>query len=254
MPEDLPDDLKDVPEAGRKLARRKSDDLARLRQTGKWRIAVRHYLASISFADTLVGRVLDALDKSPAAQDTIVVLWSDHGWHLGEKGHWHKRTLWEEATRVPFVIAAPGVGMAGQRCRQPVSLVDIFPTLIELCGLPRVGKLDGISLVPWLLKPDKARERPAITIEESGHVAVRTTRYRVIRYTTGQWEVYDHRNDPDERTNLARDPGHTSAIREARQWIPPAPASPADSKKAFVFDHEKFTWKHKKSGRVTKGR
>ena len=254
VPEDLPDDLKDVPEAGRKLARRKSDDLARLRQTGKWKIAIRHYLASISFADALVGRVLNALDKSPAARDTIVVLWSDHGWHLGEKGHWHKRTLWEESTRVPFIIVAPGFGMAGQRCTQPVSLVDIFPTLIELCGLPRAGKLDGISLVPWLVEPDKVRERPAITIEESGHVAVRTTRYRVIRYTTGQWEVYDHHNDPEERTNLARDPGHTSAIRGARQWIPPAPASPADPKKAFVFDHEKFTWKHKKSGRVIKGR
>jgi len=144
--------------------------------------------------------------------------------------------------------------MAGQRCTQPVSMVDIFPTLIELCDLPPAGKLDGISLVPWLLEPDKARERPAITIEESGHVAIRTTRYRVIRYTTGQWEVYDHLNDPEERRNLAHDPEHMSAIREARQWIPPAPASPADSKKAFVFDHEKFTWRHKKSGRVIKGR
>ena len=254
VPEDLPDDLKDVPEAGRKLARRKSEDLSRLRKTDRWRTAIRHYLASISFADALVGRVLDALDKSPAAEDTIIVLWSDHGWHLGEKGHWHKRTLWEEATRVPFLIAAPGIGEPGQRCSQPVSLVDIFPTLIELCGLPRVKKLDGISLVPWLHEPGRTRKRPAITIEESGHVAVRGMHYRVIRYTTGQWEVYDHRNDPEERTNLAMNPSHTSAIEEAKRWIPLAPASPADSKRAFLFDHGKFMWTHKKSGQVIKGK
>ena len=214
----------------------------------------RAVISTFFYYDRGVRRVLDALDKSPAAEDTIIVLWSDHGWHLGEKGHWHKRTLWEEATRVPFLIAAPGTGQPGQRCLQPVSLVDIFPTLIELCGLPRVKKLDGISLVPWLHEPGKTRKRPAITIEESGHVAIRGMHYRVIRYTTGQWEVYDHRNDPGERTNLAMDPSHTSTIEEARQWIPAAPASPADSKGAFLFDHRKFTWTHKKNGQVIKGK
>ena len=236
------------------LANRKGGDLSRLRKAGKWRTAIRHYLASISFADALVGRVLTALKNSVANQDTIVVLWSDHGWHLGEKGHWHKRTLWEEATRIPFLISTPGTGKPGQRCTEAVSLVDLFPTLIELCDLPPLKHLDGLSLVPWLHDPAKPRKQPAITIEESGHVAIRTSRYRAIRYTSGEWELYDHQNDPREHTNLANHPANEHLLKEAKKWIPPSPAAPAMSKKAFHFDHKSFTWTHKKTGRVIKGK
>ncbi len=254
LPPARDNDLADIPPPGRELAHRKSGDLSRIREAGKWRTAVQHYLASISFADALVGRVLTALEQSPAAGNTIIVLWSDHGWHLGEKGHWHKRTLWEEATRVPFIVVAPGVGKSSQRCAQAVSLVDIFPTLIELCSLPSLESLDGISLVPWLLDPDRERKRPAITIEESGHVAIRTGRYRAIYYKTGERELYDHQSDPNEWNNLAGDPAHAATLSDSSRWIPSLRKPAAYSKKAFVFDHERFTWKHKKSGRLTKGK
>ena len=253
LPEPNPDDLADVPVPGRKLALRKSGDLARLRETGKWRTAVQHYLASITFADAQIGRILDALARSPAAQNTVIVLWSDHGWHLGEKGHWHKRTLWEEATRVPFIIVAPNAGKANQRCAQAVSLIDIFPTLIELCGLPPVAGLDGISLVPWLMDPAKERTRPAITVGENGHLAVRTTRYRLIQYTSTERELYDHQTDPNEWRNLAGTANATRGVQNALRWLPKVSARPAATKKSFEFDPGEFSFKHKKTGAVTRG-
>ena len=254
IPKNIPEDLNDIPSPGRKLAKKKSGDLRRIRETGRWPTAIQHYLASISFADALVGRVLDSLRKSTASDNTVIVLWSDHGWHLGEKGHWHKRTLWEEATRVPLIISTPKVGGLNQRCAQPVSLVDIFPTLIELCHLSPVSNLDGISLVPWLMDPAKTREHPALTIEESGHISVRTLHHRAIHYTSGEWELYDHRSDPKERTNLAKDPRHKELIKSARKWIPQTPSQPVATKKAFIFDHHNFTWTHKKTGKIIKGK
>ena len=120
---------------------------------------MRAYLASISFADAQIGRVVDALDSSAHARNTVVVLWSDHGWHLGEKNHWHKSTLWEVATRVPLIVSAPGHRPGV--CARPVSLVDLFPTLIELCGLRRIAAHDGESLAPLLRDPTTER-RPAV--------------------------------------------------------------------------------------------
>ncbi len=254
VPENIPEDLNDIPRPGRKLAEKKSADLQRIRETGRWRTAIQHYLASISFADALVGRVLDSLRKSNAAGNTVIVLWSDHGWHLGEKGHWHKRTLWEESTRVPLIISAPEIGNMSQRCAQPVSLVDIFPTLIELCQLPPIDNLDGVSLVPWLEDPVKTRERPALTVEESGHISVRSRHHRAIHYTTGEWELYDHRSDPSERTNIAKDPKYAELIKAARDWLPKNPSQPVATKKAFIFDHSNFTWTRKKNGKIIRGK
>ena len=254
VPENIPEDLNDIPRPGRKLAEKKSGDLQKIRETGRWRTAIQHYLASISFADALVGRVLDSLTKSNAAGNTVIVLWSDHGWHLGEKGHWHKRTLWEEATRVPLIFSAPEIGDMNQRCAQPVSLVDIFPTLIELCQLPPIDNLDGISLVPWLMNTAKIRERPALTVEESGHISVRTLHHRAIHYTTGEWELYDHRSDPNERTNIAKDPKYEELIKAARSWLPKNPSHPVATKKDFIFDHRNFTWTRKKNGRIIRGK
>ncbi|MFP6875846.1 MAG: sulfatase [Roseibacillus sp.] len=265
VPENKPNDLADVPAPGRKLALRKAEDLARIRKADKWQTAVRHYLASISFADAQVGRVLDTLDKSPAARNTIIVLWSDHGWHLGEKGHWHKRTLWEEATRVPFIVVAPGVGQAAQRCNQAVSLIDIYPTLIELCDLPAVDNLDGLSLAPWMRDPNKKRARPAVIIEEAGHVAIRTGRYRYIRYKNGEEELYDHETDPNEWNNLVAlegredgavlgKHGYAHLVRQLAKWIPAAPAKPALTKRAFQFDPNTYTFTNKKTGQLTQGK
>ena len=162
-----------------------------------------HHTAGITFADAQFGRLLDALKASDYADNTIVVFWSDHGWHLGEKRHWHKMTLWEEATRVPFLIAAPGVAKAGGRCERPVSLVDIYPTLIDLCRLTPKPELDGQSLAPLLRDPGAKRGRPAVTAYRRGQCAVRSQRWRYIRYADGGEELYDHAADPNEWTNLA---------------------------------------------------
>ncbi|MHC5058919.1 MAG: sulfatase-like hydrolase/transferase, partial [Planctomycetota bacterium] len=117
---------------------------SKLREFGEWKRAIRAYQACISFSDTQVGRLLDQLEQSPYTDNTIIVLWSDHGYHLGEKDHWHKRTLWERSTRIPFIVVAPGIAKPGTRCDRPVNLVDLYPTLLELAGLPEYEPKWGI--------------------------------------------------------------------------------------------------------------
>jgi arylsulfatase A-like enzyme len=162
---------------------------------------------------------VDALRTSPHAKNTYVVLWSDHGFHLGEKKHWAKRTLWEESTRVPLLISGPGIS-PGTPCEQSVSLIDIYPTLIDLCGLPTNKKLEGVSLVPQLEDSKTERERPAITSSYFGNHAVRSQSWRLIAYEDGAEELYDHRSDPNEFHNLADDPRHKSIKNKLRQWLP----------------------------------
>ena len=177
------------------------------------------YLASISFVDHCVGIVLDALESSPHAKDTIVVLWSDHGFHLGEKQHWAKRTLWEESTRVPLLITGPGID-PGQHCKEAVSLIDIYPTLLELCDLPTASHLEGVSVVPQLQAPSTPRAHPAITSSYYGNHSVRTRDWRLISYEDGSEELYDHRVDPDEFNNLANLPQHKAMRDKLKAWIP----------------------------------
>jgi arylsulfatase A-like enzyme len=181
---------------------------------------VRGYLASISFADAQVGRLLDALDASPHAANTIIVLWSDHGMHIGEKEHWEKFTLWEESSRVPLIIVAPGITKAGTRCSQPVSLLDVFPTLNELCGVAQHSQLEGQSLVPLLRDPGAHRARPAITTWGQNNHAVRDQRYRYIRMSNGEIELYDHQTDPDEFTNIANRPEAAAVIDRLEAFLP----------------------------------
>jgi arylsulfatase A-like enzyme len=186
----------------------------------EWKPAVQAYLASISFCDAMLGRVLDALDAGPNARDTIIVFWSDHGYHLGEKGHWHKRTLWERSTRVPLIIVAPGVTRAGTRCARPVSLLDLYPTLADLCDLPKRAELEGQSLRALLKNPKATWIRPAVVTWQKGNHAVRSDRWRYIRYRTGEEELYDHQNDPNEWNNLAHDPKRTAIRNELAKWLP----------------------------------
>lgn len=190
-----------------------------VKQAGKWRELVRAYYASVSFADMCVGTVMAGLDAGPNKDNTIVVLWSDHGFHLGEKQHLAKRTLWEESTRVPFLIAGPGI-KAGANCREAVSLLDVYPTLVELCGLPANPHNEGLSVMPQLRDPDAGRERPALTSSYYGNHAVRTRDWRYIRYADGAEELYDHRNDPMEFTNLARSASQREVIADLRRWLP----------------------------------
>jgi arylsulfatase A-like enzyme len=189
-----------------------------LKSHNEWRHLVRSYLACISFADAQIGRVLDALDASGKADNTIVVLWSDHGWHLGEKGMTGKLTLWERSTRVALMFAGPGV--AKGKCVRPAELLDIFPTLAEMCGLTAPANLEGHSLTPQLRDPNAPREFPAITTQNLDNTSIRTERFRYIRYFDGSEELYDHENDPNEWTNLALDPKHANTKAELAKWLP----------------------------------
>ncbi len=221
------DDLDDVPKVGKWLALR-SGDHKRILEAGKYRQAVQAYLACIAFADAQVGRVLDALDASPHAKNTVIVLWSDHGWHLGQKHHWRKFALWEESTRNVFAMVAPGVTKPGTRCERVVSLLDVYPTLIDVCGLPKRAGLEGQSLVPLMKNPSMKWDRPALTTYLRGNHALRDERWRYIRYNDGGEELYDHQNDPHEWTNLAEKAEFASVKKRLAAWLPKtdAPDSP----------------------------
>lgn len=186
---------------------------------GQWEHAVQSYLASVTFADHCVGRVLDALEQGPHADNTIVVLFSDHGFHLGEKERWAKRSLWEDGTRVPLVIAAPGFA-SGQRSDRPAELLDVFPTLLELAGLDADPEQEGQSLVPLLKDPARPWDHCAITSFGPGNYSVRSTRYRYIQYHDGSAEFYDHESDPHEWHNLVEEPPLQEIIAAHRRKVP----------------------------------
>lgn len=185
----------------------------------QWKPAVQAFLASTSFTDAQVGRMLAAIDKSKYSQNTIVVLFSDHGFHLGEKQRWAKQSLWERSTHVPFIICRPGQ-TEGQRCSRPVELLSIYPTLLELCGLPPREDLEGVSLLPLLENPEAEWDHPAITTYHRNNHAVRSEHFRYIRYADGSEELYDHRDDPREWNNLAGDAKYADLIKKHAKWLP----------------------------------
>ncbi|HKQ49975.1 MAG TPA: sulfatase [Phycisphaerae bacterium] len=206
-----------------------------LRTNNAWDDAVRAYYAGVSFTDTQIGVILDALDNGPHAANTIVVLVSDNGYHLGEKLLWGKYTLWEESCRVPLIIAGPGVSAVNQPCNRAVSLLDLYPTLLELTGLPPYAGLEGASLVPLLADPEAAFDHPAITTLGTTGQTVRTDRWRLIRYANGGTELYDHDVDPHEWTNLAEDPGHAQIRAELLALLPEvAPTTKAPPRTLLV--------------------
>lgn len=233
LPKVKADDLDDVPPIGRQMAKPDGDH-RRVLETNNWEKAVQGYLASITFADTCVGRVLDALDASGQADRTIIVLWGDHGWHLGEKLHWRKFSLWEEATRVPLVIVAPGTTRQKTRCERTVSLIDLYATLVDLCGSTPPKTVEGRNITPLLKDPSASWDYPVVTTHGRGNHAVRSERWRYIRYNDGTEELYDHENDPMEWTNLAGKPEHESVKKRLAVWLPKtdAPDAPSDRKGA----------------------
>jgi arylsulfatase A-like enzyme len=211
-----------------------------LREAGEWKSLVRAYLASTSFMDSQVGRVLDALEATGRGDETVVVLWSDHGWHLGEKLITGKNTLWERSTHVPLVFAGPGV-VRGARCAEPVELLDIFPTLLDLCRLPPRDDLEGHSLLPQLRDPEAERPWPAITTHNQGNHAIRTAEWRYIRYADGSEELYHLKSDPREWTNLAGDAKYADVKRELAKWIPKVSAPPVPGSKHRVLTYNPAT-------------
>ena len=215
LPKVIDNDLDDIPPFGLRLAREVLEishdrdvaatggDHANVLKYDQWEAAVQGYLASISFADAQVGRVLDALENSPHADNTIVVLWGDHGWHLGQKEHWRKHTLWEDGLRTTLVISAPGVSARNARSDRTVSLLDLYPTLVDLIGNAPPDGMDGKSLVPLLKQPDRSWSRPVLSTYGYQNHSIRSERWRYIRYHDGTEELYDHDVDPHEWTNLA---------------------------------------------------
>ena len=245
VPPDKPGDLDDVPPAGRRMAAFRTNDLELILEHGDLDDVVRAYTACIRHADALIGRLLDALDAGAYAQNTIVVFWSDHGYHFGEKHHFAKNTLWERSSRVPLAIVAPGVTRPQTVSTRPVSLLNLYPTLLDLCGLPPRSALEGVSLRPLLEDPKREWARPAVMTFGRGNHAVRSERYRYIRYADGGEELYDHARDPGEWTNLAADPAYAAVIERHARLLPDGNAPAALPKSAFEFDPQSYSWRRK---------
>jgi len=220
LPVCLENDLDDLPPRGRRQNSAGSQAFGVIREHGEWKKAVQGYLASCSFADACVGVVLDALEESEYAENTIVVLWSDHGYHVGEKDRISKLTLWEQGAKTPLIISDPGLpATRGKRCKRPVSLVDLYPTLVELCGLPARDGLDGRSLAPLVRKPETEWQYPAVISLQGDH-AVRSQRWHYIRYADGGEELYDAAKDPHQWKNLATDTRFANAKTKLKKWLP----------------------------------
>ena len=211
-----------------------------LRESSQWKNLVRSYLASTAFVDSQVGRIMDALDASPFADNTIIVLWSDHGWHLGEKAITGKNTLWERSTRVPLIFAGPKVA-AGATCPQPAELLDIYPTLAELCDLPAQKNLEGHSLVPQLTDAATTRKWPAITTHNHDNHGIRSLDWRYIRYADGSEELYNLRDDPNEWKNLAQDASYVTTLNAHRKWLPAINLKPVPGSKDRILLYDAAT-------------
>jgi len=202
LPPHIENDLDDVPAAGVRMAKPDGDH-ARMLASGRWKEAVQAYLATIAFADSQVGRLIDALENSAYADNTIVCLWSDHGWSLGEKEHWRKFALWEEPTRIVFVWKVPGVTPAGVQCSRPVDAMSIYPTLCALTGVPTPDHVQGADISPLLEDPNGEWTVPALTTFHKQNHSFRSEDWRYIRYADGSEELYNHSSDPNEWKNLA---------------------------------------------------
>jgi arylsulfatase A-like enzyme len=228
LPDWRPDDWDDIPAGVRRLVPQ-FIHFDKLREAGLWKDLLLSYLACISFADYNVGRILDALAESQYADNTIVVLWSDHGYHVGEKSKIEKHALWEQTTRSVFMIKTPDGNARGQTSPRTVSLLDIFPTLVDLCDLKNIpeGQLDGRSLMPLLKDPEAEWNYPAVMTYLYGNHAVRDERYRYIYYPGIGEELYDLDKDPSEFVNLANNPEYEQVKKRLATYLPTENAPPA---------------------------
>ncbi len=242
-------DLDDVPPMGVEIATNTENqfymDHKRIEESGKWKEAIRGYLASSTYADEKVGMILDALDASPYRDNTIVIIWGDHGWHLGEKYHWRKHALWEEATRTTYMVRVPGLTKGNEIVDTPVDLMSMYPTLLDITGIKRYTKpsddkypFENISIAPLLSDPNHSWDRPAIMSYGAGNMAVRDARYRLIQYADGTQEFYDHSVDPNEWENIAAKPEIQEAKARLVEYIPTewAPKGDCDARfRGIVF-------------------
>jgi arylsulfatase A-like enzyme len=185
----------------------------------EWKNVVQAYLACISFTDHYVGEILKALKKSRNADNTIIILWSDHGYHIGEKNRFAKHSIWERATRAPLLIAGPGI-KSGQICKKPVGMIDLYPTILDLCGLEANPQNEGYSLTPLLKNPENEWPHAAVTTYGRNNHAARSEHFRYIQYENGAEELYDHREDQNEWFNLAGDLKYNNIKQELKNHLP----------------------------------
>ncbi len=236
LPPHLENDLADLPPAGVRMAHPETDHVPMVK-SGRWKEAVQAYLATIAYCDMNLGRLLDAFEKSAYRDNTIICLWGDHGWHLGEKSHWRKFALWEEATRSPFMWVVPGVTKPNTICDRTVDFMSIFPTLTDLCGLPTPKHNEGVSIRALLADPKAAWDLPAVTTYRYKNHTVRSAGWRYIRYANGDEELYDETKDPNEYVNLAAKPEFAAKKTELAVYLPksdiadPAAAGDGTAKK-----------------------
>lgn len=249
-------DLADVPRSGKEVAlvAGTSGLHSSVKQYGEWEHAVSSYLASISFVDHLVGKLIQALQASPYANNTWVVLWSDHGWHLGEKSHWGKATAWFRSTRVPFLIIPPTTQVpAGFEpnsiCESPVNLIDLAPTLSDISGIPPLSQWEGKSLLPLIQNPKDIWQAHTLTTSGRGNHSITTNRWQYIHYFDGAAELYNLTNDPDQFHNLIGRSEHANVVERLHAHLPSEPqwkhfiryhnfkaVVPADSSPMLLFN------------------
>lgn len=241
------DDLDDLSPKIKKFYTNRSKQHKELEKLDALKDAMHGYLASISFADAMLGRLMDAVEASPYSDNTIIVLWSDQGFHHGEKGHWGKHTLWQRTTQVPFIWSGPGIAK-DKKIATTVSLIDMYPTLKNLCSLPVNNNLDGTSLAKALKKPSKAKERNVfIPHADRGDYAVVNMNWRYIQYTDGAEELYNIKEDPNEWYNLAGDEKYDSIIKDLQKSAPAvfAPEGTPFKQLKLVVEGDSFHWEKK---------
>ena len=221
LPKVLENDLADLSDYAVSLTRREhvSPTHEWVEENDQWKPLVQTYLACTSFVDQQVGRVLDALDASPYAENTIIVLFTDHGFHLGEKERWAKRSIWQDGAGVPLIIAGPGIAK-GKTCAKPVQLLDLYPTLLDLAGLKADPRHEGHSLRPLLEDPSADWVHVARSSFGPGNVAIVSEQYRYIHYNDGSEELYDRKADPNEWHNLADNPEKKTVLEQHRAKLP----------------------------------
>jgi arylsulfatase A-like enzyme len=218
-----------------------------LKKSHQWRPLVRSYLAATAFMDAQVGRVLDALKNDSASTNTVIVFWGDNGWHLGEKEITGKNSLWERSTHVPLIFAGTGVA-TNHVCSEPVELLDIYPTLAQLCGLPIPSNVEGHSLQPQLRDAKTERKWPAITTHNQGNDSVRTKDWRYIRYANGSEELYHCSIDPNEWTNVVDRTENRSIVKTLSGLLPKMdlPAAPGSKSRVLTQTNGVWFWEGKK--------
>lgn len=252
MPEVPEDEMNDIPLMGKAIAFGFTPqgcwyDINRREQN--YKEIVHAYLACVSFVDDQIGKVVNALEASGEMDNTVIVLWSDNGQHLGEKHHFRKQALWEEATHIPLFFKAAGKGKSNAKVSTPVSLLDIYPTLVELCGLPANDKNQGNSLVPLINDPACEWDKPVLSVWKYKNFAVRSEDWRYIQYRDGSEELYNHVSDPGEHINLAGLAEYKPVIEAHKKYVPADPALPIATKewKGDGYERRMNGWAKKDS-------